>query len=104
VGLGGAALEWDEVAAGAVAQAQGEREEELGGAAPGADQLGTVLVMPVPAGRHLEHHVAVADDAPLFSFFHGWLLFVGRWMTRSFPRTVPVVPGIAQHNRSACLD
>src|SRR4051794_2630162 len=75
-GLGGAALLGGHAAAtGALPVAQGDRYQHLGGAAAGADQLGA-LVVPVGAGRHLEEHVAVADDAAQFAFVHGWLLLV----------------------------
>jgi hypothetical protein len=34
--------------------------------------------MSVGARRHLEEHLTVADDTALFSFRHGWLLFIGK--------------------------
>ena len=68
---------------------------DLGGAAAGADQLGAVVVA-VGAGRHLEQHVAVADDAAQFAFRHGWLLSsAGRW---NYPNVIQTLP----RNRPAC--
>jgi hypothetical protein len=72
--LRGAALLRRHPAARALPDAQRDWDQHLGGAAAGADQLRAVL-MSVGAGRHLEQHLAVADDATHVTFSHGFLLF-----------------------------
>jgi hypothetical protein len=74
-------------AARTLPDAQRDRNQDLGGAATGADQLGTVL-MSVGAGRNLEQHLAVADSAAHVTFLHGFLLFavaLGQRLQRELP-------------------
>jgi hypothetical protein len=69
--------------------AQGQREQHLGGAAARAQQLGALVLVAVGTRRDLEHHVAVTDDTAQFAFSHGWLLFVGRWNSPDVLTTLP---------------
>jgi hypothetical protein len=71
-------------------QVDDDRGDHLGGAAAGADQLGAVVVA-VLARRHLEKHVAVADDAAEFAFLHGFS-FAGR---ANYPNVIPTLSRIS---------
>jgi hypothetical protein len=54
----------------------------------------------VRARRHLEQHVAVADDAAQFAFRHGWLLSSKAKV--DYPNailTLPRIGGVGEHRR-----